>query len=110
MTQKSKKQEKHKLINFFDLAVTDFSHLRVTGVLNYHLYKDIKDDDLLAFIAKDVAGICRKFVSDEWQEEVNVVADYTVIDSYYNKRGNLTAKLVYKHFNGTTGFIRRRGV
>lgn len=107
-----KKQNKKakKPINFLDLAVTDFSHLRITGVLNYDLYKDMKDEDLLAFVCKDVTEKCCKFVSDEWQEEVNVVADYTVIDSYYNKRGNLTAKLVYKHFDGTTGFIRRRGV
>lgn len=108
MTQKSKKQEKHKLINFFDLAVTDFSHLRVTGVLNYHLYKDIKDDDLLAFIAKDVAGICRKFVSDEWLEEVSVLAEYTILDSYYHTRGKLKARLTYKHFGGILNSVIER--
>ena len=107
---KKQNEQKNKPINFLDLAVTDFSHIKVTGVLNYNIYKDMKDDDLLAFVCKDVTEKCRKFVSGEWQEEVNVVADYTVIDSYYNTRGTLTAKLVYKHFDGTKGFIRRRGV
>lgn len=108
MTRKNNKQDKHKLINFFDLAVTDFSHLKVTGVLNYHKYKDMTNDDIQAFLSRDVAEMCRRFVSDEWQEEVSVLADYTILDSRYHTHGHLQARLTYKHFGGILNSVIER--
>ena len=79
---------------------TDFYELKITGVLDYEKYKTLAKHELGAFIKRDTESAARKFVSVEWEKEVNVKAEYIVIDSYYKVHEKVTAQLVYNHANG----------
>ena len=79
---------------------TDFSELKITGVLDYEKYKTLAKHELGAFLKRDTESAARKFVSAEWTKAVNVIAKYIVIDSYYKVHEEVTAQLVYNHEKG----------
>ena len=79
---------------------TDFSELKITGVLDYEKYKTLAKHELGEFIKRDTESAARKFVSAEWMNNVNVIAEYVVIDSYYKVREKVLAQLVYTHEKG----------
>lgn len=83
----------------------EFEELKITGALNYEKYKQMDREELRQFILKDAEGYARKFVNPEWQDSVHIISIYTVIDSSYNQREVVTAKLVYAHTLGAEGNI-----
>ena len=85
----------------------DFSELRITSALDWNRYKDMKKQDVLEFILKDCLEYVKKFVSDEWQDAVHIIAMYDVVDSYLNMHDRVIAKLVYAKELGIDGEIEK---
>lgn len=85
--------------------IQDQSEMRITGALDYQRYKEMTKEELLSFIIKDAHEKAWKFISPEWMDAVHIISIYTVIDSAYNHRAIVTAKLVYAHSIGVSGDI-----
>lgn len=83
----------------------DFSELRITSALDWNKYKDMKKEEVLDFILKDCLGYVKKFVSEEWQDAVHILALYDVVDSYLNVHERVIAKMVYAKELGIDGEI-----
>lgn len=81
---------------------TDYSELKLTGVLNYDIYQKMSKDDLTKFIKRDAEGLARKFVSMGWEDAVNIRSEYVVVDNYFTIKETVTAQMVYTH---TTGVV-----
>ena len=78
----------------------DFSEVKLTGVLNAEIYEKMSDEAEEEFIRKDAEDRLRKFVSQKWDEDVNVSMEYIVIDYRYNEVNRLHAKTTYNHNRG----------
>ena len=75
--------------------------LMIRGCLNAEIYRGMKDEEVNAFIIRDVNSTARKFVSEEWTGEVTVKCVYTVIDCRLNKTDEVHVDLVYNHDKGS---------
>ena len=83
----------------------DFSELRITSALNWSIYRNMSEDEVLEFIKKDAKEKIDKFVNPEWNDAVHVICIYTVLDGSYNQVEKVIAKLVYAHELGIEGKI-----
>ena len=91
--------------NFMKAYGRDLAELKISGVLNYDLYKTCDDAQIKAFVARQVHDLALKFVSLEWEDIVNVRCEYVLIDSYYNTYGKVVACTDYTHANGCGNVI-----
>lgn len=83
------------------IETESYSELKITGALNAEIFKGMSIPDVTEFIKKDAEEKARKFVSQEWTEQVNVVSEYVVIDCRYNVQKTISARLVFAHSVGT---------
>ena len=79
---------------------THFTELKLTGVLNYDIYKEMSKQDLNEFLRRDAQQMARKFVGIEWTGDTNVRSEYIVIDSHYKIHKKVIAALLYNHISG----------
>ena len=90
---------------FMKMYGKDLTELKITGALNYDLYKVLDMEQLTEFVEKDVNEKARRFISADWTDIVNVRCEYAVVDRYYNIVEKLTAFLDYTHETGAKGGI-----
>ena len=84
---------------------TDYSELKLTGALNYDMYRKMSKEELCDFIKRDAAELAYKFVSKEWLDAVHIRCEYVVIDSYYHVTDKVAAHLAYTHESGVIGDV-----
>lgn len=80
--------------------IESFGEIRITGALAVDKYMQMTPEEVNDFIKKDVERFAGKFVSQEWADDVNVTAEYVVIDCYYNVLKKVSAELTYNHSTG----------
>lgn len=80
--------------------IESFGEIRITGALAADKYKQMTPEEVNGFIKKGVERLAGKFVSQEWTDDVNVTAEYVVIDRYYNVQKKVSAELNYNHSTG----------
>lgn len=83
----------------------DLTELKITGVLNYDLYKVLDQKQLTDFVVRDVTERARRFISAEWSDIVNVRCEYVVVDRYYNVVERLMAFMDYTHDSGVSNVV-----
>lgn len=74
-----------------------YSEIKIQGVLNAEIFEKTPKNELAEFVKNDVEKRAEKFVSKDWTEQVNIQAEYVVIDCRYNVRKTVTARLVFAH-------------
>ena len=91
---------KEKVINPMDTE--DFRVIKFTGVLSEHIYKKTSEEDLNAFIHRDVLSKVSRFVSEDWLASVTVEVEYLIIDTFYNPVKSIRRTFQYSHREGLT--------
>ena len=81
--------------------------LKITGALSSEAIEGMLDEAIINFIRKEAEEKAKKYISEEYDQDVDVLAEYIVIDGKLNVKRKIAVRMFYSKEFGAV--VKRNG-